>query len=109
LALWFIDDDNAAQAVHDAEKIGYRHFDTAQTYGNERGIGEGIRTWEILREQLFVTTKVAAEHKTYPVHMKSNVQVNFEISDEDMKILKNFEHIKDYGASGIFPVYGGKM
>ena len=44
-----------------------------------------------------------------PEHMKSNAAVDFEISDEDMKILKNFKKIESYGESGIFPVYGGKM
>ena len=33
--------------------------------GNERGVGEGIRTCGIPREELFVVSKVAAEHKTY--------------------------------------------
>ena len=31
------------------------------------------------------------------------------ITAEDMEILKNIEHIKDYGAHGFFPVFGGKM
>lgn len=65
LGTWFIPDEKAAQAVCDAVKIGYRHFDTAQAYGNERGVGEGIRTCGISREELFVTTKLAAEVKTY--------------------------------------------
>ena len=65
LGTWFIPDDAAAQAVRDAVKIGYRHFDTAQAYENERGVGEGIRTCGIAREELFVTTKLAAEAKTY--------------------------------------------
>ena len=61
LGTWFIDDDKAAAAV----KLGYRHMDTAQAYGNERGVGEGIRTCGVPREELFVVSKVAAEHKTY--------------------------------------------
>lgn len=65
LGTWFIPDDKAAQAVCDAVKLGYRHFDTAQAYENERGVGEGIRTCGISREELFVTTKLAAEAKTY--------------------------------------------
>ncbi|MCI6567599.1 MAG: aldo/keto reductase [Dysosmobacter sp.] len=65
LGTWFIPDAAAAQAVRDAVKIGYRHFDTAQAYENERGVGEGIRTCGIAREELFVTTKLAAEAKTY--------------------------------------------
>lgn len=65
LGTWFIDDSIAADAVKAAVKLGYRHFDTAQAYGNERGVGEGIRTCGVPREELFVVSKVAAEHKTY--------------------------------------------
>lgn len=269
LGTWFISDENAAEAVKAAAKLGYRHFDTAQAYGNERGVGEGIRTCGIPREELFVVSKVAAEHKTYeaakqsidetlakmgldyldmmiihspqpwakvnqcddryvegnraawraleeaykagklraigvsnflagdieslvkaaeikpmvnqillhisntplelteycakngivveayspiahgeilnqpeikamadkygvsvpqlcirytlqlgtvslpktanPEHMKTNAEVDFEISAEDMEVLKHFKHIESYGDSGVFPVYGGKM
>ncbi|MCC6098935.1 MAG: aldo/keto reductase [Olsenella sp.] len=65
LSTWLIDDDKAAEAVREAVEIGYRHFDTAQAYANERGVGEGMRTAGVPREELFVTTKVAAEHKDY--------------------------------------------
>lgn len=65
LGTWFIDDSVVAEAVKGAVKIGYRHIDTAQAYGNERGVGEGIRTCGVPREELFVVSKVAAEHKTY--------------------------------------------
>ena len=44
-----------------------------------------------------------------PEHMKSNAQVDFEISSEDMETLKKFEKIESYGASSGFPVYGGKL
>lgn len=44
-----------------------------------------------------------------PEHMKTNGDVDFEISPEDMEILKNFKHIESYGDSGAFPVYGGKL
>lgn len=223
LGTWFIDDDKVADAVREAVKIGYRHIDTAQAYGNERGVGEGVRTCGIPREELFVVSKVAAEHKTYeeakagidgtlekmgldyldmmiihspqpwvkvnqsddryvegnraawraleeaykegklkaigisnfqigdieslmetaeikamadkygvtvpqlcirytiqlgtislpktanPEHMKSNTEVDFEISAEDMEALKNFKKIESYGASRGFPVYGGRI
>ena len=65
LGTWFIDDDKAADAVRNAVEIGYRHIDTAQAYGNECGVGEGVRTSGIAREEIFVTSKVAAEHKDY--------------------------------------------
>lgn len=257
-----------AQAVKDAISIGYRHIDTAQAYGNEQGVGEGVLSSGIQRDKIFITSKVAAEHKSYesaaasidktletmrldyidmmiihspqpwtevnqsdnryfeeniavwkaledalksgkvraigvsnflqedienllkaceirpmvnqilayvtntpfelidycqkhgitveayspiahgealnqkitavaekyqvsasqlcirydwqlgmvvlpktsnPEHMRNNSQIDFVISDDDMNVLKNLEHIKDYGDSSFFPVYGGKM
>ncbi|MBD7956444.1 aldo/keto reductase [Microbacterium sp. Sa4CUA7] len=65
LGTWFIDDDKAAQAVRDAVSIGYRNLDTAQAYGNERGVGEGVRNSGVARDELFVSTKLAAEVKDY--------------------------------------------
>ncbi|MGE6832802.1 aldo/keto reductase [Priestia megaterium] len=65
LGTWLLDDEQAAQAVRDAVSLGYRHIDTAQAYMNEAGIGEGIRSSSVAREELFITTKVAAEAKTY--------------------------------------------
>lgn len=65
LGTWFIDDSEAAQAVRAAVVAGYRNIDTAQAYGNERGVGEGIRTAGVPREELFISTKLAAEIKDY--------------------------------------------
>lgn len=65
LGMWMIEDGAAAQAVRDAVGVGYRHFDTAQAYGNERGVGEGLRTSGVAREALFVTSKLDAGIKTY--------------------------------------------
>lgn len=180
LGTWLIYDTEAADAVCTAIKMGYRHIDTVQTYGNERGVGEGIRKSGIARDEIFVTSKVAAEHKDYefsvngieetlrkmkldfirycqdkgivmeayspvphgealknekivemakkygvsvpqlcirynlplgmialpktanPEHMKNNADVEFEISAEDMEVLKDIEQIKDYGEHGFF-------
>lgn len=71
LGTWFIDDDKVAAAVVSAVKIGYRHIDTAQAYGNEKGVGTGIKACGIPREELFVTSKVAAEAKNYDAAAKS--------------------------------------
>ena len=65
LGTWFIDDDQAGDAVKTAIGIGYRNIDTAQAYGNERGVGAGIRDSGVPREELFVSTKLAAEIKDY--------------------------------------------
>ena len=60
---WLIPDEEVTGAVRCAIDAGYRHIDTAQAYGNERGVGEAIRGCGIPRSELFVTTKVAAEMK----------------------------------------------
>ena len=65
LGTWFISDEDVVQAVKDAVALGYRHIDTAQAYQNERGVGEGVRACGVKREELFITTKLAAEAKTY--------------------------------------------
>lgn len=65
LGTWEIDNSKVSKAVVDAINIGYRHIDTAEGYGNEVGVGKGIRTSEIPRDKLFVTTKLEASYKTY--------------------------------------------
>lgn len=65
LGTWLMDDDEAKGAVIDAVALGYRMIDTAQAYGNEAGVGEGVRACGVARDELFVASKVAAEHKTY--------------------------------------------
>ncbi len=62
---WMIPDGEAARAVSEAIAIGYRHIDTAQAYANERGVGEGVRNGSVSRDQIFVTSKLAAESKSY--------------------------------------------
>ena len=65
LGTWRIDDGVAAKVVQDAIGVGYRHIDTAQAYENEHGVGEGVRASGIARDDVFVTTKLAAECKSY--------------------------------------------
>ncbi len=53
-----IDPSETAQAVRTALEIGYRHIDTAEMYGNEAEVGEGIRTSGLDRDDVFVTSKL---------------------------------------------------
>ncbi len=57
LGTWPMDDAEAARVVSRAIEIGYRLIDTAENYGNERGVGAGIRAAGIERRELFVTSK----------------------------------------------------
>ena len=51
------DGETAAACVKAALDAGYRHIDTAFAYGNEAGVGEGIRRSGVARDEIFVTTK----------------------------------------------------
>lgn len=51
--------------MRDAIQIGYHHIDTAQAYANEHGVGEGVAASGIARDEVFLTTKLAAECKSY--------------------------------------------
>lgn len=50
--------DETVDAVAHAIATGYRHVDTAQMYGNERAVGEGIRRSGIDRDEVFITSKL---------------------------------------------------
>jgi 2,5-diketo-D-gluconate reductase A len=53
-----IDPDETAAAVSEALEVGYRHIDTAEMYGNERGVGEAVRASGLDRGDLYVTSKL---------------------------------------------------
>ncbi len=58
LGVWQVPQEEAAGVVAEALRVGYRHIDTAQGYGNEQGVGEGVRRSGLDRDELFITTKV---------------------------------------------------
>lgn len=65
LGTWPLDDDEAASAVDAAVGLGYRHFDTAENYRNEKGVGVGLRRSGIDRTEAFITTKFNKEWHSY--------------------------------------------
>lgn len=65
LGTWLIDKADAEQAVKDAIKIGYRHIDTAQDYFNEAEVAAGIKNCGLNRNEIFLTTKLSAQYKSY--------------------------------------------
>jgi len=64
LGVYQIAPRDTARAVRDALEAGYRHIDTAQMYGNERGVGEGVRDSGLARDDVFITSKLSnAAHR----------------------------------------------
>ena len=57
--------DECERCVLDALEVGYRSIDTAQSYFNEEQVGSAIQKSGVLREDLFLTTKIWIEHYGY--------------------------------------------
>ncbi|WP_328472946.1 aldo/keto reductase [Streptomyces sp. NBC_00448] len=102
LGTWFIDDDKAADAVRAAVAIGYRNIDTAQAYGNERGVGEGVRTSPVPRDELFVSSKLAAEIKDHDqaVAAIDGSLVKLGLDHIDLMLIHSPQPWDDFGGDG---------
>lgn len=59
------DGDEAYYACLNALRVGYRHIDTAFAYGNEQSVARAIKDSGIARKDVFITTKLPADIKTY--------------------------------------------
>ena len=58
LGVWQVPDGpECVNAVRSALELGYRHIDTAQAYGNEQSVGQGLRESGVRRDEVFITTK----------------------------------------------------
>ena len=77
LGTWLIKNGDAKEAVKNALLLGYRHIDTAEAYGNEEGVGLGIKESGVKREEIFLQTKLHAEAKTYK-KAKKEIEKSFE-------------------------------
>ncbi len=65
LGTWPLGDDEAQQAVLSALEAGYRLIDTATNYRNETGVGRGVASGVVPREEIVVTTKLPGRHHGY--------------------------------------------
>ena len=64
-------DEETAQAVKFAIKSGYRHIDAAAFYGNEIGVGKGIKESGVKREDIFLVTKLWNDDHGYDKTMEA--------------------------------------
>jgi diketogulonate reductase-like aldo/keto reductase len=62
LGTWDLRGDVCVDMVEQALRLGYRHVDTAEMYGNEDEVGEGLRASGVPRDDVFITTKVWPDH-----------------------------------------------
>jgi 2,5-diketo-D-gluconate reductase B len=84
LGTWTLQGRDCSRLVEQAIRIGYRHIDSAQMYGNERAVGEGVRA-SGMRDQVMVTTKVQptllAPHDLERSVKESLAQLRLEVID----------------------------
>lgn len=69
--VWEIPNSSVAKTVVTAIEAGYRSIDTAQGYGNEEGVGQGIVDSGLPREELFITSKLRTKDQGYDATLKS--------------------------------------
>ncbi|QCS44590.1 aldo/keto reductase [Natrinema versiforme] len=68
-------------AVETALRLGYRHIDTAQMYGNEDAVGEAVENADVARDEVFVVTKILRRNLAY-----DDLQNSFEDSLDRLKM-----------------------
>lgn len=71
LGVWQVPNEQAAQVVGEALRVGYRAVDTAAVYGNEEGVGQAIRESGVPRKEVFVTTKVWNTDQGYDATLRA--------------------------------------
>lgn len=113
LGTWMIPDGPVAAAVESAVELGYRHIDTAQAYQNEAVTAMAAR-YGVSVPQLSIRYDLQLgllplPKTANPAHMKTNAAVDFEITSEDMDVLKALPQIEHYGEASFMPVFGGKL
>lgn len=82
LGTWQMSPEEAEQMTSYALQNGYIHIDTARTYGNEEGVGRGIKNSGVAREDFFLTTKVSGFSKTYE-EAKQDIEDSLAALDTD--------------------------
>lgn len=71
LGVYKIEDAEVERVVHTAIDAGYRAIDTAWFYKNEKALGEALKTVNINREDLFITTKLWNDFQGYDATIKA--------------------------------------
>lgn len=69
--VFLIRPEDTVEAASEALRVGYRHIDTAQMYGNEQQVGEAVKRSGIDRDQVFVTSKLSNNQRSYDDVLRS--------------------------------------
>jgi diketogulonate reductase-like aldo/keto reductase len=89
LGTWDLRGRACARVIEQALRLGYRHIDTAEMYGNEREVGEGLRASGVARDDVFITTKIWQDHLA-PLEFERATKeclVRLRLSDVDLLLI----------------------
>ena len=81
---WTLKGKDCERAVIDALEVGYRLIDTAQMYKNEKEVGNAIKKTKILREEIFITTKICSPNTTY---LKTKEAINKSLKELQLEYI----------------------
>ncbi|MEO9329466.1 aldo/keto reductase [Gordonia aurantiaca] len=84
--VWQVPPEDTRAAVATALEVGYRHIDTAEMYGNEKGVGEAIRESGLSRDEVFITSKLNNGFHAYDDALKALDQTNADLGVEQVDL-----------------------
>lgn len=99
------DPDECARSVETALDIGYRHVDTAQMYGNEEFVGDGLARSDVPREDVFVATKIDEFKNNYDGVIESTEGSLERLGVETIDLLYVHWPINDYDPAETLPAF----
>ena len=99
------DPDQCAESVRTALEMGYRHIDTAQVYGNEESVGEGIEQADVPREDVFLATKVWKSSLNYDDVIHSTTESLDELDVASVDLLYVHWPADEYDPEDTLPAF----
>ena len=90
------DHEQCRQVVKDAISVGYRLIDTAQSYMNQKAVGEAIRESGVAREEIFLTTKIWMQDNSYEKCRKAVDLALSELDTDYIGLLLLHQPMGDY-------------
>lgn len=84
--VWQVPPEDTRAAVATALEVGYRHIDTAEMYGNEKGVGEAIRESGLSRDEVFITSKLNNGFHAYDDALKALDKTNEDLGVEQVDL-----------------------
>ena len=99
------DPEECANAVATALEMGYRHVDTAQAYGNEESVGEGLSRADVPREDVFLATKVWIDQLAHDDVLASTEESLAKLGVDYVDLLYIHWPAGDYDAEDTFAAF----